>query len=434
MNNAKHVRKLIARINEVIRRQLISILEHYEFKNLLSNWSCLYYLSKITDNNVKIKIINLKLEEISNLIGGDDELGSLISQKVFNELDLPGNDPLSILIGSYNFDVSKESSVKILGHFAELGSNAFVPFITSITSKVFGVEKFSQLSQINLNNISKSNAFKHLVKLAKTDEANFLGLVIPDAFFPSLLAYSNNSFNRYILGVDSKKYTMILGNGAYMFVALTINSFIDTGWFLDITGEPTINLLNYSKGEIINNPNTFFTNEFEKIPYIFFKYTAECFISEHKEKELVDLGFIPLCEVLNRNFALFYSTTSLKNLDISIDRDTTKYKIPAALSYMLCACRFAHYIKIIGREKLGSYYNVSKFQDYLNNWLLQYISSDIETPLPLKYKYPLLDAKVTVMEDNFLQDKYICYISLKPHLTSAQLSANLVLKTQLTNS
>ena len=106
MNNAKYVRKLIARINEVIKRQLISILEHYEFKNLLSNWSCLYYLSRMTNNNVKIKVLNLKWEEISDLIGGDDELGSLISQKVFNELDLPGNDPLSILIGSYNFDVS----------------------------------------------------------------------------------------------------------------------------------------------------------------------------------------------------------------------------------------------------------------------------------------------------------------------------------------
>ena len=428
MNNANYVRKLIALIDKVLKKQLISILEHYEFTNLLSNWSCLYYLSRMASNKVKIKVINLKWGEISGLIGGDNELGSLISQKVFNELDLPGNDPLSILVGSYNFDVSNESSVKILAHFAELGSNAFVPFITSIDSRIFGIEKFSQLSQINLNNISKSNAFKYLVKLAKTDEANFLGLVIPNAFFPSLLTYNNSYFDKCKLGADFKKHDMVLGNGAYMFVALAIKSFIDTGWFLDITGEPTMNLSND------NNGNTFFTNMFKRIPYVFFKYTAECFISENKEKKLVDLGFIPLCDVQNRNFALFYSTTSLKNLDINTHNDTAKHKIPAALSYILCACRFAHYIKIIGREKLGNYYNVSKFQDYLNNWLLQYISSDIETPLPLKYKYPLLDGKVTVVEDNFLQDKYICYISLKPHLTSAQLSANLVLKTQFTNS
>ena len=101
------------------------------------------------------------------------------------------------------------------------------------------------------------------------------------------------------------------------------------------------------------------------------------------------------------------------------------------LQNILCICRFAHYIKIIGRQKLGLFSNISEFQNYLNNWLLQYVSSDIETPLYLKHKYPLLQAKVEVFEDAFLRNNFKCKIYLKPHLISAQVLTNIILTTQL---
>lgn len=424
------VRQLITAINELIKKQLIAILDHPDFIELLSTWSCIRYLLLVSNkDSIRIRILDLKWHEVKYLVTMGTELNSSISQKIFNELDLPGNDPLSIIVANYALDITDKNTSDILSHFGEISSYVFAPLITSINSKIFGIEEFSQLSRINIDIAYYDNKFRYLAAVSKNNYANFIGLVIPKALFPSLINTQNSSS---ILGLDIKNYTYILGNGAYMFAAIVINSFMNTGWFLDITGKSTNTLINDNEDNEGNkkiNSDIFFTSFYDNIPDIFYKYTTECFISENKEKELADLGLVTLCHTQNRNFATLYSANSLKNFNLKTVSDQQS-KIAGGLQYILCVSRFAHYIKIIGRQKLGLYSNASEFQDYLNNWLLQYISSDIETPLYLKHKYPLMEAKVIVTEDNFLQDAYICSIHLKPHLISAQLSANILLKTK----
>ena len=351
-------------------------------------------------------------------------------------MDLPGNDPLSLIIGSYDLDVTCKNNIDILSHIAKICAYSFVPFITGITPEIFDLEDFSQIIRLNLNEIHKSRNFKHLMSLASRIDSSFIGFTIPRIMIPSLMSKAQRTHYCPVIGSSIKDYETILGNGAYAFAAVIINSFINTGWFLDITGTPRGEELSNEEGFGIIpklKAESFFTSNYSDISCIFPKYLTNSFISEHMEKELVDLGFIPICHVKDRHFAIFYSTNSLRNLHFK-ELHNKDFEIGSALQYMLCVCRFAHYIKIIGRQKLGLYSNISEFLNYLNNWLLKYISSDIETPLHLKRKYPLLDARVEISEDAFLQNNYICMIYLKPHLMSIQISADIVLKTKITTS
>jgi type VI secretion system protein ImpD len=435
---ATKIRQLIASIDFLVREQLTVILEDSFFKDLLANWSCLHYLTEIAQSDyTQIKLLDLKWQEISSLIDFDNELdGGALAKTILDELDLPGNDPLSLIIGSYNLDVTNKDNVDILSHIAKISAYNFVPFITGVTPEIFDLKDFSQITRLNLAEIYKHKNFTHLTKLAEKIDSSFVGFTIPGVMIPSLISKAQNTNYCPVIGSNIKDYRTILGNGAYAFAAVIINSFINTGWFLDITGTPRGEDSDSEEGfGIVPNlkAESFFANDYPYISHIFLKYLTNFFISEHMEKELTDLGFIPICHVKDRHFAVFYSTNSLRNLHFK-ELHGKDFEIGSALQYMLCVCRFAHYIKIIGRQKLGLYSNISEFLNYLNNWLLQYISSDVETPLHLKHKYPLLDARVEVIEDAFLRNNYVCTIYLKPHLMSMQISADIVLKTKITTS
>ena len=431
------IRQLIIAIDTIVKDQVVAILDHGEFKSLLENWSCLYYLIKNTKHTTtKIKILDLKWREISNLLNEDNMLDNLLSYKILDELELPGNDPLSMLIGSYSLDASNKATINILTYISAICSYCFVPFVSTVTPDVFDIEEFSQITKINLEEIHKNDKFKYLIEFAESVNSNFVGLVIPRTFFPSLLASSYHSHYCSILGEDIAKYKNILGNGAFAFAAVVMNAFIKTGWFLDIIGTPPEELLLENEGDFgvvpgIRAPR-FFEADFP-LSNIFVKYSSDCFISEYREKELADLGFISICHIKGGESPIFYSNGSVRNLAFKV-KEQELFDASTILQNILCICRFAHYIKIIGRQKLGLFSNVSEFQSYLNNWLLQYISSDLETPLYLKHKYPLLHAKVEVSEDHFLRNNFNFKIHLTPHLISAQVLANITLTTRLSST
>lgn len=429
------VRQLIAAIDSIVKAQVISILEHNDFRNLLKNWSSLYYLINNTrHNSTRVKILNLKWHEVSGILSEGNMMDNILAYKILDELELPGNDPLSMLIGAYNLDVSDKATINALAYIAMICAHCFVPFISSVTVDIFDIDEVSQLTKINLEEFYKNNKFRYLVELAEDVNSNFIGLVIPDVFLPSLMSYTNKVYCS-ILGENIAKYANILGSGAFAFAAVVMNSFVSTGWFLDIAGIPPKDLAL----EEINNfgivpsikAQSFFDGHFES-SNIFLKCSTEFFISERKERELADLGFIPICHVKGGETPVFYSNGSLKNLVFKVKQQDL-FDASTSLQNILCICRFAHYIKIIGRQKLGLFSNVSEFQNYLNNWLQQYVSSDPETPLYLKHKYPLLQAKIEVFEDHFLKNNFKCKIYLKPHLISAQVLANITLTTTLSS-
>lgn len=419
-------RQLIVHLDLLIKKQLTVILDDTKFQELLANWSCLFYLIEVAEHSsIKVKILDLKWCEIDYLCSTDDTLDGLFAQKILDQLDMPGSDPLSFLIGSYYLDVSSKADVDTLTHIATICAHAFVPFISSITHRIFDVTDFSHVTRMNFTQIQKNPKFKYLVKLADDINTNFIGLVLPRILFPSLLTRVNDLSYCPVLGEGITTYKQIFGNGVYAVAAVVVSSVINTGWFFDIVGLPSDDDLREEVGVIPGlTPPSFF--EWPKLDYIFRMQLTEFFISEHLEKELANIGFISLCQVKNRDFAVLYNASSLRTLSLRITETTTE----GSLQYVLCICRFAHYLKILGRQKLGLYSNVQDFKYFLNKWLQNYIASDPETPLELKYRYPLLSGRVEVFEDDFLRNNYRCVVHLRPHLLSTHDHPDITLETR----
>jgi type VI secretion system protein ImpC len=153
-------------------------------------------------------------------------------------------------------------------------------------------------------------------------------------------------------------------------------------------------------------------------------------ISEIKEKELSDLGIIALCQVKEQDILVIYSVQTLRNLHFKASKETPIDKAHV-LQTLLCVCRFAHYIRMIARRKTGEFLDAKSFENYLEQWLTKYVASNPDVDRDLKRKYPLLSAKVEVAESSFIKHRYKCAIYLKPHLLSSEVSADILLTTNV---
>ncbi len=421
-NSHNFVRILIAKIDQMLVGQTSLIVRNSAFQNLLSTWSCIYYLTQCSDQkSTKTKILDVKSKELTYLINGSDEIDNIISHKILDEQEMPGNEPLSLLLTSYIFDATNPLKIAILNQLAQTCAYAFTPFLVGINSKVFDANDLTKLESFSLKDIHTSNKFKALVKLAKEEYSNFLGLVIPEVYYPTLKQSENHFLNT---SVETRK--VILGSGAFALAAVIMQAFEETGWFLDMIGIP----LRHKETPL----------PFGMVPNLEFRtsntlqtFHTQFAISETKEKELTDLGIIPLCQVKEQDILVLYSTQMLRNLYFKVSKEAPKNKAHI-LQPLLCVCRFAHYVRMIGRTKTGEFLNAQSFEIHLEQWLSRYVASNPDVDRNLKRKYPLLSAKVFVYQSLFSKYRYKCTIHLKPHLLSSEVAADIVLNTNLSAS
>ena len=421
--NSSTIRSLIAKIDTIIAMQLKEIFNNDQFKELLSIWSCVNYLLTIKDEEtIKIKIFDFKLEELQKLGNTNYDLDNFISRKILDEQDTPGQEPLSLLITSYILDVANATTINILDQIAQICSYTFIPFLAGINFNIFDAADLSDLERFSIGELSKSNKFIHLTKLAKQYYSNFIGLVLPKIYFPSLLSKVKSKFEILINTSE-----VILGSGAFAVAMAIMKSFSDTSWFLDIVGVPDQTTKPLGAIQNLVKQPIFLEKNLNNFLY---KANAEFFISEIKEKELSDAGFISLCQMKHQNAVVLHNIKSLKTLD---KKQTQNENLDAAntIQYLLCVCRFAHYIKIIGRTKIGNFTNLNEFQNYMETWLTGYVASNLDVSPTLKRQYPLLSAKIVITDDTFLNHKYQCKIYLKPHLVSMEMAADIVLQTSI---
>jgi type VI secretion system protein ImpD len=419
LNSHNFLRILIAQIDQVLITQTLLIVKNKEFQNLLSAWSCIYYLTQCSDQkSTKTKILDVKSKELSYLINGSDEIDNIISHKILDEQEMPGNEPLSLLLTSYIFDATNPLKIAMLNQLAQTCAYAFTPFLVGVNSKIFDANDLTKLEFFSLKDIHTSNKFKALAKLAKEEYSNFLGLVMPEVYYP-ILKQSENHF----LNTSIEKNRVILGSGAFALAAVIMKAFEETGWFLDMIGIPLQHKETPLPFGMVPNLELRTSNTLQT-------FHTQFAISETKEKELTDLGIIPLCQVKEQDILVIYSTQMLRNLHFKVSKETPTNKAHV-LQPLLCVCRFAHYVRMIGRTRTGEFLNAQSFESHLEQWLSKYVASNPDVDRNLKRKYPLLGAKVFVSESFFSKYRYKCAIHLKPHLLSSEVSADIVLSTNL---
>jgi type VI secretion system ImpC/EvpB family protein len=447
----------VAGIDALISTQVNAIIHHPRFQSLEASWQGVRYLVEDVneEDEVKIKILSVTKRELYRDLDAAIEFDqSQLYRRIYrNEFKMPGGEPFGILIGDYEFSQHPQD-VGMLMKIAEVAALSFCPFIAAATPALFGARSFAALElPRNLQRQFDGEDYLHWQKLRRMNESMFLGLTLPRALMRvpygrGLYCRTRFEFREDVeaSGAEASDYSVppapggpaetparaeaphahryLWGNAAYAFGHVVIRAFAQTGWLATIKG---VNRDAEEGGLVTGLPAASFgTEKLSQVP----KCPTELIIGESREKELTDLGFIPLCSCHGTEYGAFYNCPSLKQPTAYNDPlATANARVAAMLQYVLCASRFAHYINALARDLIGSNATGEEIQSRLNDWLRDnYVLDDSEADAELKAEHPLRAAQCEVRERPGRPGSYDCVIRLQPHYQLDALTAAVELR------
>ncbi len=414
-------------------------MHHVHFKKLEASWRGIYYLTEqVAGNNdkrIKLKLISWSWQELSkDLVRAVEFDQSQFFAKIYNaEFGQAGGEPFGLLIGDYylshrNTEINGANDLIVLQSIAKAAAAAFAPFITSVAPSLFGINDFAEFDKpFDLERTFQQAEYQQWKRLRQDEDARFVGLVLPQVLMR--LPYNQTSSINYPLrfteNVANSRQDYLWGNAAYCFAAVVARSFSRSGWFAEIRGKPA----NNAGGVVVDLPKYLFPTDASQFA---FKYATNICMTDRKEKLLTDFGFITLTYNQYTDLATFYACSSIqKPKKYERHRANQNANLSSMLHYMLCVSRFAHYLKIIARDKIGSFAAAHECEQFLQEWLYHYTADSSDLSDDLKAKYPLREAKVQVYESMGSPGKYLCTIHLCPHYQFDQLETYLQLKAEL---
>jgi type VI secretion system ImpC/EvpB family protein len=300
---------------------------------------------------------------------------------------------------------------------------------------------------IDLETLFRQEEYLSWRRFRELEEARFIGLTLPRILLR--LPYEDDGsridgfhFHEDVERPDNSRY--LWGNAAYALAAVAIQAFDNNGWLADIRGvrqDPENGQVIAAGGLVHGLPVHRFTTDLtpdyrELVPKpvgLVAKYSTDVLITDYREKELDEMGFIPLCHCWDTAYSAFYSNASVqvpKRYDTAIA--TINARLSAMLQYTLCVSRFAHYLKLIGRAKVGSLKRPEELQTYLQTWFNRYTTARDNMSVAEKARYPLRESRVQVSEYPGKPGSYLCVAHLRPHFQLDQLVATIRLETEIT--
>jgi type VI secretion system ImpC/EvpB family protein len=426
----------IARIDALLNAQVNAILHHPDFQKLEASWRSLRYLVEQTPEgaNVKIKVLNVSWRDLTRdlTVRALEFDQSDLFRKVYSDaFGMPGGEPFGVLLGDYEIRHKMSADypyndVETLNAIAGVAAAAFAPFIAAAHPSLLDLGSFADLEKpLNLEQTFESHEYLKWKAFRKKEDARFVGLTMPHVL--ARLPYGDDNarvdgfrFREHVATADRGSY--LWGNACYAFGAVLIRAFVESGWLADIRG--------VRRGELTGGVvdglavQSFATDK----RGVAVKCPTDTIITDHQEKELGQLGFIPLCYCQDTDLAAFYGNQSVQQPQVYDQLSATvNARMSAMLQYTLCASRFAHYVKVMGRDRIGSFATALEVRDSLRRWLQGY-SAASDKP---EARYPLREARVEVEE---LADKpgtYACKLYLRPHYQLDQLVSALKLESTL---
>ncbi|MBD3222629.1 type VI secretion system contractile sheath large subunit [bacterium] len=427
---SKTIQNRIAAIDEMISRQLNEILHHEEFQKLESTWRGLHHLvmNSETGDSMKIRVLNFnKKELLRDFQSAAEFTESALWKKVYeNEFGQFGGDPYGCLLGDYEF-TRHPQDIELLEHISHVAAAAHAPFVSAAGAEMFGLDSFTDMpNPRDLAKVfDKSNPENtKWLSFRDSEDARFVALTVPHVL--GRLPYGKDSkpveafdFEEDVSG-DHDRY--LWTNAAYSFVGRLTDSFSQHHWCVAIRGPEGGGLV---EGLPIH---TFKTREGD----VGSKCPTEVLIPDTREKELSDLGFVPLIHCKNTDYAAFFGANSVQRPKVyQDDAATANADLSRKIQYLMATSRIAHYLKAICRDKVGSFASRSNVQDYLNNWINQYVLNQDDATQEQKSKRPLREAHVEVAEDKARPGCYKAVAYLKPHFQLEELNVSLRLVADL---
>lgn len=422
----------IAKIDHQINQQLNLVLTQSNLQNLEASWRGLNYLvsQHHSNSNSKIRVLNVSWHEIArDLDKAFDFDQSALFRKIYSEhFGISGGHPFGVLIGDYYVQHKQTinhptDDISVLSGLAQIAAAAFVPFICSATPAVFGINDFKEMRQfLNTADLFAQPEYLRWRIMAQLPDTRFIGITVPQVAYRK--PYKNSEFTNPDYVPDLKKHTS-WGNACYCVAAVLLQSFVETGWLSDITGDDF-----ETSGGIVNNlPRIAYATDKSRLAT---KPPVNLSFLLTKVEQLNKLGFVALSSYHHTNKLIFYKMSSVHR-DKMYDSVAANENINLAhmLPYIFCMSRIAHYIKIIFRNKVGVLTSSEKLQHFLVRWLAQYVNGNQEISPELKARYPLQEAKVSIQSILGRPGYYQCAVELKPHVRANNLAPVLSFTTNL---
>ncbi len=430
----------VARLDDLLTRQVNAIIHHRRFQQIEASWRGLQYLVDQLDEaeSVKIRVLNVSWKALA----GDFERAiefdqSHLFREVYSEeFGMSGGEPFGVLLGDYGIRPwpcaeHPINDLEALGAISGVAAAAFTPFIAGVHPAMFGLNEFSTLQQpLNLSATFEQLDYLKWRAFRETEDARFVGLTLPRVLMR--LPYEDDgsridgfAYREDVTGPSRDKY--LWGNATYAFGAVLIRSFAESGWLADIRGFRR----DVAGGGLVTGlpVHSFSTDK----PGIAPKCSTDVIVTDDREKELGDLGFIPLCHCMDTEYSVFYATQSAQQPKQYDELESTmNARISGMLQYTFCVSLLAHYLKVLARDRIGGFSEPDACEDFLDRWLQQYVTADPEASTEIKAELPLREAKVRVREHPEKPGCYVCIAQLWPHFELDELATSLRITTELT--
>ena len=426
------IQAMIAQVDKKMSEQINQLMHHPDFQKLESAWRGLHYLvtNSETDDQLKIRVLNVSKKELHKTLkrykGAAWDQSPIFKKLYEEEYGTLGGEPFGCLVGDYYFDHGPQD-VELLGEMAKISAAAHAPFLAAAAPTVFQMESWQELSNPrDLTKIFQIPEYAGWRSLRESEDARYIGLCMPRFLARRPYGAKTNpveafDFEEDANGPDVNKYTW--ANSAYA-MAVNINrSYKTYGWCSRIRGIE-------SGGSVEGLPTHTFPTDDGGVDM---RCPTEIAISDRREAELAKNGFMPLVYKKNTDFAAFIGAQSLQKPGEYEDPDATaNAALAARLPYLFAICRFAHYLKCIVRDKIGSFKEHADMQKWLQGWIMQYVDGDpAHSSDSVKARKPLAAAEVVVEPVEGNPGYYSSKFFLRPHYQLEGLTVSLRLVSKL---
>jgi type VI secretion system protein ImpC len=424
------INNAIAEIDKVMSAQLSAIMQNAKFQKLEGSWRGLNHLlsNSETSSDLKIRMLNISKKELTKDLEKAVEFDqSQIFKKIYeSEFGTAGGEPYAALIGDYEFSAHPED-LDMLTSMSNVAAAGFCPFISAADPTMFGFDSYTELSKPrDLEKIFDSAEYVKWRSFRDSEDSRFVTLTMPRVL--ARLPYGKDTkaveaFNFEEASLDSTGRQLESGhddycwmNAAYAMGTTLTRSYAEYGWCTSIRGAE-------GGGKVEGLPShTFISDDGDTDQ----KCPTEIGITDRREAELSKLGFLPLCHYKNTDYAVFFGAqTAQKPKKFDDPAATANAEISARLPYIMATSRIAHFLKIMARDKIGSFMEASDAEEWLNRWIAGYVNASPGASAEMKARFPLAEANIEVKEVPGQPGVYSAVAWMRPWLQMEELSASM---------
>jgi type VI secretion system protein ImpC len=419
----------IAQIDHLVSLQLNEVMHHATFQKLEGSWRGIKYLMDQSETGVmlKIKVLNCSKKELLKDLQRAPEFDqSALFKKVYEEeYGIYGGSPFGALVGDFEFGKHPED-IELLEKISNVAAAAHAPFATAAAPDLFNLPSYTTLdAPRDLAKIFDTTEYAKWKSFRQSEDSRYVAMCLPRTL--GRLPYGKDTkpveafnYEEHVDGTDHSKYLWM--NAAYALAARMTNSFSKYGMCVAMRGVEGGGLV---EGLPVHN---FYTDEGD----VAMKCPTEVPITDRREKELADLGFVPLVHCKGTDYAAFFSVQSAQKPKLyDLDSANANARLSTQIPYIMAVSRFAHYLKAMMRDKIGSFMSREDAQIYLNRWINTYVIPDDTASPQMKARCPLREARVDVTEIKGKPGAYRAVAFLRPHFQLDELTVSLRLVADL---